>query len=155
MKGPQASLVNRFIWNLRAKWYRASTAFLLTHRKTEIAKSARGPKIARAPCRERTGNQVLRAENFGDLMTTDHKVLSEDCESRNNHLYAIVVQDLATQWIQSNPCKTKKILVNGKEFTEVSRAVGQAESFFFLRAYKSSWSRRGHQKSLKLTIPSD
>ena len=35
------------------------------------------------------------------------KVLSEDCESRNNHRYAIVVQDLATQWIQSYPCKTK------------------------------------------------
>ena len=48
-----------------------------------------------------------RAENFGDLITADHKVLSESCESRNNHRYAIVVQDLATQWIQSNPCKTK------------------------------------------------
>ena len=29
------------------------------------------------------------------------------CESRNNHRYAIVVQDWATQWIQSYPCKTK------------------------------------------------
>ena len=28
------------------------------------------------------------------------------CESRNNHRYAVVVQDLATQWIQSYPCKT-------------------------------------------------
>ena len=33
--------------------------------------------------------------------------LNESCESRNNHRYAIVVQDLATQWIQSYPCKTK------------------------------------------------
>ena len=41
------------------------------------------------------------------MITTDHKVLSESCESRNNHRYAIVVQDLATQWIQSYPCKTK------------------------------------------------
>ena len=40
-------------------------------------------------------------------MTADHKVLSENCESRNNHRYAIVVQNLATQWIQSYPCKTK------------------------------------------------
>ena len=40
-------------------------------------------------------------------MTVDHKVLSEGCESRNNHRYAVVVQDLATQWIQSYPCKTK------------------------------------------------
>ena len=51
--------------------------------------------------------QVPRAEKFGDLITTDHKVLSENCESRNNHRYAVVVQDLATQWIQSYPCKNK------------------------------------------------
>ena len=44
---------------------------------------------------------------FGDLITVDHKVLREGCESRYNHRYAIVVQDLATQWIQSYPCKTK------------------------------------------------
>ena len=64
-------------------------------------------KITRAPCRRRNGGAVLCAENFGDLITADHKVLSENCESRNNHRYAVVVQDLATQWIQSYPCKTK------------------------------------------------
>ena len=63
-------------------------------------------KIPRAPCRRRIGGAVPRAENVGDLITADHKVLSESCESRNNHRYAIVVQDLATQWIQSYPCKT-------------------------------------------------
>ena len=61
-------------------------------------------KITRAPCRRRIGGAVPRAENVGDLITADHKVLSESCESRNNHRYAIV---LATQWIQSYPCKTK------------------------------------------------
>ena len=30
----------------------------------------------RAPCRKRTGNQVRRAEKFGDLITADHKVLN-------------------------------------------------------------------------------
>ena len=54
-------------------------------------------KITRAPCRRRNGGAVPRAESFGDLITADHKVLSENCESRNNHRYAIVVQDLATQ----------------------------------------------------------
>ena len=28
-------------------------------------------------------------------------------QSRNNHRYAVVVQDLATQWIHAYPCKTK------------------------------------------------
>ena len=64
-------------------------------------------KITRAPCRRRIGGAVARAEKFGDLITADHKVLSDNCESRNNHRYAIVVEDLATQWIQSYPCKTK------------------------------------------------
>ena len=64
-------------------------------------------KIAGSPCRRRSGGAVPRAEKFGDLINADHKVLSENCESRNNHRYAIVVQDLATQWIQSYPCETK------------------------------------------------
>ena len=64
-------------------------------------------KITKAPCRRRNGEAVPRAANFGDLITADHKVLSKNCKSRNNHRYAIVVQDLATQWIQSYPCKSK------------------------------------------------
>ena len=64
-------------------------------------------KITRAPCRRRNGGAVPPAENSGGLITADHKVLSDNCESRNNHRYAVVVQDLATQWIQAYPCKTK------------------------------------------------
>ena len=33
--------------------------------------------------------------------------ICEGMKSRNNHQYAVVVQDHATQWIQSYPCKTK------------------------------------------------
>ena len=73
-------------------------------RHCEICKRT---KITRAPCRRRNGAAVPRAENFGDLITADHKVLSDNCDSQNNHRYAVVVQDLATQWIQAYPCKTK------------------------------------------------
>ena len=76
-------------------------------------------KITRAPCRRRNGGAVLRAENFGDLRTADHKVLSDNCESRNNHRYAVVVQDLATQWIQAYPCKTKTSQETQKELAKV------------------------------------
>ena len=62
-------------------------------RNFEICKRT---KITRAPCRRRNGEAVLRAEKFGGLITADHKVLSDNCESRNNHRYAVVVQDLAT-----------------------------------------------------------
>ena len=64
-------------------------------------------KIARAPCRKRTGAAAPRAENFGDLITADHKVFNEEGESRNNHRYAVVVQHLATQRNQYYACKTK------------------------------------------------
>ena len=69
---------------------------------------------------------------FGALITADHKVLSEGCESRNNHRYAAVVKDLATQWIQSYPCQQKLLWKR--------------------RRNKSSWSRRGNEKSFTLTI---
>ena len=60
-------------------------------------------KMTRAPCRRRTGDAVPRATKFGDLIQADHKVRNEGGESRNNHRYAVVVQDQATQWIQSYP----------------------------------------------------
>ena len=73
-------------------------------RNCEICKRT---KTTRAPCRRRNGEAVPRADKFGDLITADHKILSDNCESRNNHRYAVVVQDLATQWIQAYPCKNK------------------------------------------------
>ena len=50
---------------------------------------------------------IPRTEKFGDLITADHKVLNEGSESRNNHRYAVVVQDAASPWIPSYPCKTE------------------------------------------------
>ena len=44
-------------------------------RNCEICKRT---KITRAPCRRRNGGAVPRAENFGDLITADHKVLSDN-----------------------------------------------------------------------------
>ena len=44
-------------------------------RNCEICKRT---KITRAPCRRRNGGAVPRAEKFGDLITADQKVLSEN-----------------------------------------------------------------------------
>ena len=91
-------------------------------------------KLTRASCRRRAGTVVPRAEHFGDMITADHKIFREESESQNNHRYAVVVQDLATQWIQSYPCKTKNFPGDPEEPNEVS------------------WSRRGSLKSFTLTI---
>ena len=76
-------LMNR-LWSLRLREVRigVNTVFIRISLETEIARSVRGLKITRAPCRRRTGGAVPRAENFGDLITADHKVLSEGCESQ-------------------------------------------------------------------------
>ena len=100
-------------------------------RNCEICQRTR---ITRAPCRRRNGGAVPRAENFGDLITADNKALSEGCESRNNHRYAVVVQDLATQWISSHIRAKQKLDRKHKG------------------ACKSSWSRIGSLKSFTLTI---
>ena len=51
-----------------------------------------------------------------------HNVLDEQGESRNDKKYAIVVQDLlASQWIQSYPCKTKASQETAKKSSEFSR----------------------------------
>ena len=92
---------------------------------------------------------VPRAENFGDLITADHKVLSEGCESRNIHRYAVVVQDLATQRIQSYPCKLLNFSGKGKEFTKVSRVVRKAESHLY-RILSGMWHIIVHQRPIDL-----
>ena len=52
-------------------------------RNCEICKKT---KITRAPCRRRNGEAVPRAANFGDLMTADHKVRSDNCESKQSSI---------------------------------------------------------------------
>ena len=100
-------------------------------RNCEICKRT---KITRAPCRRRKGEALPRADKFGDLITADHKVLSDNCESRNNHRYAVVVQDLA---------------INGSRRIRAKTRLHKKPR----EACKSSWNPRGNQKSFTLTIP--
>ena len=46
-----------------------------------------------------------KQQNFGDTTAADYKVLNE--ESRLHHRCSAVVQDLATQWMQSYSCRNK------------------------------------------------
>ena len=98
-----------YLWSPRLRevliW--VSTVFILISLKTEIARSVKGPKLQGHHAEDATAEPYLVLKNFCDLKTADHKVLSDNCESRNNHRYAVVVQDLATQWIQAYPCKTR------------------------------------------------
>ena len=81
--------------------------FILISLKTEIARSARGLKLQGPRAGDVLAESYLVQKNLVIIITADHKVLSERCESRNNHRHAVVLQDLPTQWIQAYPCKTK------------------------------------------------
>ena len=100
-------------------------------RNCEICKRT---KITRAPCRRRNGEAVPRAENFGDLITADHKGLSENCESRNNHRYAIA-------WCRTWP-------PNGSRRIRAKPKLHRKHR----EACKSTWSQIGSLKSLTLII---
>ena len=75
--------------------------------KTKVAKSAEEPKLQGLLAENAPAATYPCVENSGGLITADHEVLREECESRNNHRYAVIVPDLSTQWLQADPCKTK------------------------------------------------
>ena len=81
--------------------------FMLIFLKTEIARSVNGPKLQGLRAEDAMAEPYFVLKIFSDLITADHKVPSDNCESRNNHRYAVVVQDLATQCIQAYPCKNQ------------------------------------------------
>ena len=82
-------------------------------------------KIAWASRRRRTGTVVPKAGNYGDLITADHKVLSEP---RHDHRYAVVVQDLTTLWLY-NPTRVKQqLLRKPRRATEVPGADKETKS---------------------------
>ena len=92
-------------------------------------------KITWAPCRRRIGGVALRAENFGDLITADHKVLSEGCESRNT---VIDMRSWCRTWPPNGSCRIRA----KQKLLRKHRG-----------ACKSSWGRMGSLKSFTLTIP--
>ena len=94
-------------------------------------------KLTRVPCRKRIGEVLLRAEKFGDLITADHKVLNEESESRNNHRYAVVVQDLATQWIQSYRCKTKTLQETEMSLRKFFEPLQKKQQLFMLTVHQN------------------
>ena len=116
------------IRNVLRRWVARKYSIYSHFRNDRNCEVGKRTKKTRAPCRRRNGDAVPQAEKFGDSITADQKILNEEGVSRNNDQYALVVQDVATRWTQSYPCKTKNFSGDGEAFTEVSRAVGKAES---------------------------
>ena len=116
----QASSSHETSWGSKRRIFLGNHS-IFTFRKSEFDICQR-TKIKRAPCLRRTGEVVPRAENFGELITAEYTILGESCESRKNHRYALLVQYLATQWIQSYPCNKKKNLTGKRK--ELAKVLG-------------------------------
>ena len=58
-------------------------------------RNAGGPELLGLYARDAQVKPYLEQQNLGELMTAEHKVLIETCESGNNHRYVIVGQNLA------------------------------------------------------------
>ena len=63
-------------------------------------------KAAKARCKN---TQLQRSDGlpssatFGDVITMDHQTLNEDTESRAQHRKIVIVQDIFSFWLQSDP----------------------------------------------------
>ena len=73
------------IRNVLLKWQQGSTVLRFTFQKTEIVKSASEPRWQGLFAEREMAKLCLVQKKFGDMITADHKVFSEGCESRNNH----------------------------------------------------------------------
>ena len=103
-------------------------------------------KMTRHSCRRRNSEAARRAEKFGDLVTADQKLLNEEGASRSNHRYAVMMQDLATDWIQSYLCKTKILQGTKKNARTVTKTKSYVHSDNSLEFGEScgelSWNHR-------------
>ena len=59
------------------------------------------------------------SRKFGDLITAEHKVFNGGSESRNNHLFAVVVQVLVTKWTENNLRKFTETVAEAKSYSYV------------------------------------
>ena len=67
-------------------------------------------KPRRASCKAKStpqGDGLPLAKEFGDRITSDHKVLNEEDESRQADRNAHIIQDFATYWLQAYAAKHK------------------------------------------------
>ena len=57
-------------------------------------RNAGGPELLGLYARDAQVKPYFEQQKLGELITAEHKVLIETCESGNNHRYAIVGQNL-------------------------------------------------------------
>ena len=101
-------LLTNYQWSREQQWNQVGASIVCTRTfpKNPNCDICMKSKTTEASCRRRAGTVLPRAEKFWWHDNCRSQVCAES-ESRNNHRHVVVVQDLAPQWLQSYPCKTK------------------------------------------------
>ena len=80
--------------NLHQTKQEENTIYSLVFPTDPNCEVCRRTKVTRAPCTRNPddpSDRITFAEDFGDMITTDHKVLNEEQESRLHRTYAVIV----------------------------------------------------------------
>ena len=89
------------------KWCRVNTVFIFTSRGTTNAKYARESRLQGVLA----GNALARPYLEQKVLVTWSRQITKFSVNvvsfATPHRYAVVVQDLATQWIEAYPCRMK------------------------------------------------
>ena len=81
--------------------------FRLISLKTKIARSVNGPKLQGPHAEDAMAKPYLELTTSVTWQQQVTRSQATIASLENNHRYAVVVQDLAIQWIQAYPCKNK------------------------------------------------
>ena len=87
--------------------------------------------------RKNQKRSVLRAEKYGDLTTTEHKIISEGCESRNKHRHRGASSRHSVESVSN-----QNFTGDGEEFWKFTETVAEAKSCSyvqFLIIWKVLW----------------
>ena len=121
-------LLMNYLWSREQKWYRVNRTFSLISRKTGIAISVRGRKLRGLLAEDAPVQSCPELNILVILKSADHKDLSEGCESRKFHRYAVVVFRLRYSVDTIIPMENEKISGNTKEVAEVLGADQETKS---------------------------
>ena len=101
-------LLMNYQWSREQKWNRVRgkhSVYMHFPPKDPTCDICLKTKTTRASCRICAGTVGPKAEIFGELITADHKTLSEESESRNNHRRAVEGYKI---WQRSGGCKSTR-----------------------------------------------
>ena len=130
------------------KQIRTKAQFVHSLKKKPSCVACRRTKVTKAPCKinpDDRADRIKIVERLGDILTADHKVLNEDQESTLHHKCAVVVQDLANQWLQSYPCTTKSAQETMRSLREILGSRRKSEIHLFGQFSKIHQSSRRAQ----------